>query len=83
MLERKKFYITFGYQFSYLRHPKAINGVYPHPDGWITVDAKNLGHAIVQANEVFGSNYSNVYSEERFLPEFFPKGCLGELGTAQ
>lgn len=78
--ELKTFYITFGYQYSYLEHPKAINDVYPHPDGWMTLEATNFGHALLQAKEVFGDTYSNIYTEEQFSPEFYPKGLLGELG---
>lgn len=78
----KVFYITFGYQYSYIQHPKAINDVYPHPDGWFTVEALNLGDAMRQAKETFGDAYSNIYSEDGHSPEFYPRGELGRLKYA-
>lgn len=81
-LVTKPFYITFGSQYSRIQHPKAINDVYPHPDGWFTLDAISLDHAMSRTRAIFGDAYSMVYTEEEFDAEsraYFPKGELAYI----
>lgn len=78
-LVTKPFYITFGSQYSRIQHPKAINNVYPHPDGWMRLDAISKEHAMNRAKAIFGDTYSMCYNDTEFddaVKGFFPRGEL-------
>lgn len=81
-LATKPFYITFGSQYRQVQHPKTINNVYPHPDGWMQVDAISKDHANQRAKAIFGDAYSMCYSDDEFddrSRSFYPKGELGRI----
>lgn len=81
-LVTEPFYLTFGSQYSRIQHPKAINDVYPHPDGWMRLDAISKEHALQRAKAIFGDTYSMCYSAWEFSDEvirFFPRGELAYI----
>lgn len=76
----KEFYVTFGQKYRRELHPQAINGVYPHPDGWFTIAATNLYNAQARAESVFGEHYAFVYpSLEELRTDYYPLGELGKI----
>lgn len=75
----KDFYVTFGQQYRTKQHPKAVNGVYPHPDGWFVVEAQDRQQAMQTALAAFGGRYADIYPAEGFDNTWYPKGELGRI----
>ena len=75
----KDFNVTFGQQFRTREHPKEINGVRPHPDGWFVVEAQDEKQAVQIAIKAFGGRYSHLYPAEGFDDTWYPKGELGRI----
>ena len=74
----KVFYVTFGQKYRREQHPQSINGVYPHPDGWMVVEARDREQAIRITETVFSRNYSMIYDSEPDML-WFPYGKLGRI----
>ena len=62
----KKYYVTFG-QSSKMK------------DGWAEVWATSSEEARKKILEIFGQNWSMMYTEEEFNASYFPQGCLETL----
>jgi hypothetical protein len=75
----RDFRVTFGQQYRTQQHPVAINGVYPHPDGWFVIEAMDPPQAMRFAITAFGGRYSNVYRAEDFDDSWYPLGELGRI----
>jgi hypothetical protein len=73
------YYITFGVQYAHERHPRAINGVYPHPDGWFEIKRHTWLEAHEAAMAAFDGKFAFLYDEQHWSTEWFPAGKLGEL----
>lgn len=73
----KKFYLTFGVQYAHEPHPR---GVHVHPDGYVVITARDMDVARDIVVQLYGRNWSNLYSENEFMQEdvtsFYPKGPL-------
>lgn len=72
------YYCTFGMTYREQDYPFAINGRRPHPDGYVTIQARDAAEAYRLAGLVFGRDYAFVYPDTRFEPGTKP---LGELFT--
>lgn len=75
----KPFHITFGQRFRTETHPVTVEGAVPHPDGYVTVEAIDMHHAMNRAGAYFGDNYSAIYTPEGLVTHFYPKGELAYL----
>lgn len=58
------FYLTFGQKS-------------PARNGWIEIEADSLERATVIVERCYGRDWSMLYEERDFKPEFFPSGCIG------
>lgn len=61
----KTFYLTFGQK-------------YPWRNGYVEVIAPDYDTARKWVEDIFGNQWSNLYTEENFDKEAFPAGKLGE-----
>lgn len=75
----KEFRVTFGDQYRRIQHPQSINNVYPHPDGWIVIEAQDATEARLIAMKAFGGRYSNVYPADEFAEHYYPMGELTRI----
>ena len=70
------FYVTFGQQYRTKEsHPKG-----GHADGWIRIIADSYTQARQIAFNEFGPQWSMLYSENTFKPEYFPLGEIRVIG---
>lgn len=78
-------YVTFGQWFARETHPVLPNA---HPDGWYEMELtdlpqmqrfqlRGLVNDIVYG--LLGSDWSNAYIDDEFIPSFHPLGKLGDL----
>lgn len=49
----------------------------PHKNEWVEVTASNHDTVTDFAEENYGGEWSHVYAQSEFNPQFFPGGCLG------
>jgi hypothetical protein len=75
-----KFYVTFGQRYRIEQHPHPINGVYPHPDGWVTIEAPSAEAARAAAVKAFGIGWAFIYHAEDWDHDS-PWYSRGELGV--
>jgi hypothetical protein len=76
----REFNVTFMQRYRREEHPKTVNGVTPHPDGWFTVKARDWDTAKRIADRAFGpEHYAGIYDAETFFGAYYPKGQLGTL----
>ena len=73
----KNFYVTFGRKYRTVGHPKAR---YIHPDGYVTIIAKDETEARRITMLEFGQHWASMYDDETLQKEYFP---LGSLKTIQ
>lgn len=71
----KRYYLTFGQKYRQNLHPLAVNGIYPHPDGWVTIEADTYDEAKEIAYVTFGVHWSFIYTLEPDVG-MFPRGEL-------
>lgn len=74
----REFYVTFGQQYRREQHPRSVNGVSPHPDGWMVVEARNMEEATTIAKFAFTDRFSMVYDRKPAV-EWYPRGELGRI----
>lgn len=72
----RNYYVTFGQKYHREEHPVILDGVRPHPDGWVLIRCGNQTIAERTAHGLFGTRFSLVYSEETHRKDYYP---LGEL----
>jgi len=65
--EFKTFYITFGQKS-------------PARNGYVTIIARNRDRAHQKAMDTYGPDWSMLYKDKDFEPEYFPAGQLGVIG---
>lgn len=70
------FMITFGSRWAHKVHP-----AFPaaHPEGWVTVLARDSEQARLVAVESLAGEYSFIWPEIDFRPAQFPRGELGVI----
>jgi len=74
-IQKKPFYFTFGQRYAREEHPS-----YPlaHPNGWVTIVAKDWETARRKAEELFTHDgqllFSHDYDDSNFESEYFPMG---------
>jgi hypothetical protein len=56
---------------------------YPHPDGYLTIEAKDETEARTMAFNELGQYWSNLYPEASFDKSYYPKGELHRLCSLQ
>lgn len=75
----KKYIITFGQKYRFERHPYLPKA---HPDGYVTIFAREENEARIKAAQLCGTNegkyafYAFLYDAEDFDYSLYP---LGEL----
>jgi hypothetical protein len=73
----RKFYLTFGVQYSREPHPR---GSHVHPDGYVVITAKDGSAARDIVTQLYGIQWSNLYSEDEFMQDpvtdLYPRGAL-------
>lgn len=74
-----EFRVTFGQR--YLREPHEMEWV--HPDGWLTVEAKDEETARDFLFNWMGLHWSFIYPAETFEPELFPLGELHRIEVSR
>ena len=62
------FYLTFGQQS-------------PARNGYILVKAKSYDEANAMVRDKYDQQWSMLYNDEDFKPDYFPAGCIGEMGS--
>lgn len=75
-LNLRNYYVTFGVKYREEQHPVVLDGVRPHPDGWVLIRCGNQTAANRIAHALFGPRFSLVYSEETFTRSHYPQGEL-------
>ena len=75
-LNLRNYYVTFGQKYRHDPHPVVLDGVRPHPDGWVLIRCGNQTAADRLAHALFGPRFSLVYSEETFTRSYYPQGAL-------
>jgi len=73
-----KFCLTVGQQYRRELHPDGL-----HPDGWVEIEAQSESEAQKFAFMTYGKQWSNIYPENRFNPQFYPRGCIRSVTTKQ
>ena len=73
------FIVTFGQKWRLERHPHAINGVYPHPDGWFEITAPTYAAAMQLAQQAFGGEFANLLTRGEHNPTYYPLGRMGQI----
>jgi len=70
----EKFYLTFGVQYgSREAHPR---GAHVHGDGYVAITAQDYATARDIAVQLYGIQWSDLYTEENFDASFCPRGPL-------
>lgn len=77
-----RYYVTFGQKYRHERHPQASGGIYPHPDGWVAIEADTYDQARAIAHEVFGVHWSFIYMLQPDVG-MFPRGELAVIRRNQ
>ena len=72
----KEYYVTFGQQYRTKPHPLVK---YAHPDGWLTVIARDMTTAREKAFAELGPDWSFIYETEKFDGGYFPMGELHRI----
>ena len=72
-LKLNKYYVTFGVQYHHETHPTDPSIT---PDGWAVIEAHSEESARQIANAVFDGEWSMIYTEENFAPEYYPMGAI-------
>lgn len=73
----KKFYLTFGANYAYEKHP---SGAHVHPDGYVVITAEDYDIARDVVTQLYGVYWSDLYSAKSFdltdMARLFPRGSL-------
>lgn len=72
----KEFFVTFGKKYADKPHP---NFPEANPDGWVVIEADDIGAARAEASSRFGEYFAFMYSKHDFLPHLFPKGEIARF----
>lgn len=75
-LSMRNYFVTFGQKYRHEQHPVSLDGVRPHPDGWVLIRCGNQSIADRTAHALFGTRFSIVYSEETHSKHLYPMGEL-------
>lgn len=73
------FVFTFGVQYASEPHPGTINGVTPHPDGWVVVEAPDENTARRAVHEQIGDKWAFCYPADRFDSSYYQRGELTRI----
>ena len=50
-----------------------------YKNGWLEITASSHDTVTDFAEEYYGGEWSHVYAQSEFNPQFFPDGCLGRV----
>jgi hypothetical protein len=75
----EEFRFTFGVKYRQDPHPGTINGVTPHPDGWVTVIAPDENAARAAVAEQIGNAWAFCYPKDYFNAHYYPAGELTRI----
>lgn len=68
----REFYLTFARKYARISHPTCEQA---HPDGWVTIEARDEPHARYLAWKHFGPAWCTIY-DRPLTKDLFPKGEL-------
>jgi hypothetical protein len=73
-----EFFVTFGQKYRSQAHPLQS---YPHPDGWLSVQASDINEARAKTFQELGQFWSMIYTKEEFKENkhYYPKGELHRI----
>lgn len=71
----QEFYVSFGQKYRHETHPRLP---FVHPDGYLTIEAKNYTSARAHAFTLMGPAWCMLYDAEEFkgISHHFPRGEL-------
>lgn len=73
--------VTFGQRFRHDQHQKFRDA---HPDGWVTILARDYDHAHAIAMAALGTEWSGLYEADEIGTDVLPRGELLRLdGTGE
>ena len=72
------YYVTFGQKYRHETHPRFAKA---HPDGYVMIEADDFESARQLAFENLGPYWANIYDEDDFTKDLYPKGVLAHLTT--
>lgn len=71
-----EFFVTFGVQYAREPHPAMGEA---HPDGWVVIEAADMGRARLIAARVLDRAWSMIYTAEDHDPSYYPRGELARI----